>query len=95
MVPEPNEFLRLALAIGLAPIVYGLVRSLRFPTARRPFGVMYGAFTGGYALTVLEDFAASDVFNLGHHLCSAVGAIAFAFAAHAVFLEVRRQGGTL
>ncbi len=94
MTLEPNEIFRLAMALGLAPLVYALARSLRFPGARLPFAIMYGAFAMGYAMTVLEDVAAHDAFDLGQHACSAVGAVAFAFAARAVLLEVRRQRGT-
>jgi hypothetical protein len=88
---EPNEIFRLAMALGLAPVVYVLARRLRFPAARWPFGIMYGSFAVGYAMTVFEDFAVPQTFNLLQHVCSAVGAIAFAVAARAVYLEVQRQ----
>jgi hypothetical protein len=52
---------------------------------------MYGAFAIGYAMTVLEDVGAGEIFNLLQHACSAVGAIAFALAARAVLIEVARQ----
>jgi hypothetical protein len=87
---EPNELFRLALALGLAPLVYGLARQLRFPGARWPFGIMYGSFTVGYAMTVLEDAMAPEFFNLLQHVCSAVGAIAFVVAARAVYVEMTR-----
>lgn len=87
---EPNEFFRLAMALGLAPVVYVLARRLRLPSARWPFGVMYGAFTIGYLMTVLEDFAAPDLFNALQHACSMVGAVAFALCARAVHHEFVR-----
>jgi hypothetical protein len=87
---EPNELFRLAMALGLAPLVYGLARQLRFPGARWPFGIMYGSFTAGYAMTVFEGFAARDIFDLLQHACSAVGAIAFLLAARAVYVEMTR-----
>jgi hypothetical protein len=88
---EPNEVFRLAMALGLAPLVYGLATRLRFPGARWPFGIMYGAFAVGYAMTVLEDVGSRDLFNLLQHGCSAIGAVAFALAARAVFVEVVRH----
>jgi hypothetical protein len=92
---EPNELFRLVMALGLAPLVYGLAKGLRFPGARWPFGIMFGSFAVGYAMTVFEDIAAPATFNVLQHACSAVGAVAFAFAARAVFLEVRKSRGTL
>jgi hypothetical protein len=88
---EPNELFRLAMALGLAPLVYALAKGLRFPGARWPLGIMYGAFAVGYAMTVLEDIMARATFNLLQHGCSAVGAIAFALAARAVYVEVAKQ----
>jgi hypothetical protein len=93
---EPNEVFRLAMALGLAPLVYGLARQLRFPGARWPFGIMYGSFAMGYAMTVFEDLTAPGLFNLLQHACATVGAIAFLVAARAVFIEMTRstEGGS-
>lgn len=88
---EPNEVFRLAMALGLAPLVYGLARQLVFPGARWPFGIMYGAFAVGYAMTVLEDLAAPGLFNVFQHACSTVGAIAFLMAARAVYVEMMKS----
>jgi hypothetical protein len=44
----------------------------------------------GYAMTVLEDITAPELFNLLQHVCSAVGAIAFVVAARAVYVEMTR-----
>ena len=79
------------MAVALAPLVYALARRLRFPGARWPFGIMYGSFAVGYAMSVVEDVGARAVFNLVQHLCSAVGALAFAWAARAVFVEVAKH----
>jgi hypothetical protein len=91
---EPNEVFRLAMALGLAPLVYGLARRLRFPGTRWYFGIMYAAFTVGYAMTVLEDLGSRDLFNLVQHGCSAIGAVAFALAAHSVYVEVAKHRGS-
>jgi hypothetical protein len=90
---EPSEVFRLVMALGLAPLVYALARRLRFPGARWPFGIMYGSFAMGYAMTVIEDFTAPELFNLLQHVCSAVGAVAFAVAARAVCAELARRKG--
>jgi hypothetical protein len=90
---EPNEVFRLAMALGLAPLVYALARRLRFPGARWYFGIMYAAFAIGYAMTVLEDLGSRELFNLAQHGCSAIGAIAFAMAARAVYAEVAKHDG--
>jgi hypothetical protein len=90
---EPNEVFRLAMALGLAPLVYALARRLRFPGTRWYFGIMYAAFAIGYAMTVLEDLGSREFFNLAQHACSAIGAVAFAMAARSVYVDVTRHRG--
>lgn len=89
----PNEIFRLVLAFGLAPVAWALARELKFPSATWPFAVMYAAVAISYAMTVVEGLAAPATFALLQHSFTAVGAVAFAMAARAVYMEVRRQKG--
>jgi hypothetical protein len=95
---EPNEIFRLVVAVGLAPLVFGLARRLRLPSARWPFLFMYLAVAFSYLATVMEEVFAPQVFALQvfdvlQHALTAIGAIAFALAARAVRAEVVKARG--
>jgi ABC-type Na+ efflux pump permease subunit len=90
---EPNEILRFAVAVGLAPLVAVLARKLRLSSARWPFFAMYSAIATSYLMTILGSAFAPDLFNLLEHASSAVGAIAFALAARAFRRDVAKTRG--
>jgi hypothetical protein len=90
---EPNEIFRLVVAVGLAPLVFGLARRLRLPSARWPFLFMYLAVAFSYLATVMEEVFAPQVFDVLQHALAAIGAIAFALAARAVRAEVVKARG--
>jgi hypothetical protein len=90
---EPNEVFRFAVAVGVAPLVAVLARRLRLSSARWPFFTMYSAVATSYLMTVLGSLFAPEVFNILEHASSAVGAVAFAFAAHALRRDIAKTRG--
>jgi uncharacterized membrane protein AbrB (regulator of aidB expression) len=87
---ESAEVFRLALAVGLIPVVWRLGRHLRFPEARLPFALMYVAITAAYAATAFEEGVARDVLNIAQHGLSAAAGLAFVWTANALRTEARR-----
>ncbi|HEX9092381.1 MAG TPA: hypothetical protein VF902_00210 [Coriobacteriia bacterium] len=87
---DPHELFTLALALGLAPVVFFLARGLRFHAAHVPFAVMYGAVVVAYLAGVFEAVVAPGLLDLVQHVAQLLAAAAFLLGVRAVRVEVQR-----
>lgn len=84
---------RFALALGLTPVVLGIGRRIRMPSARMPFLVGFVAIVVAFGMSAAQPLWNTDILRAVRHITFAIGGFGLAWAAYRARLHVLATTG--
>lgn len=86
-----SDVVRLAVAVGLLPVMLRLSAQVRFAVGKRAYNVALGAVYAALAFAVLESSLGSEYFDLAQHLSYLVAACSGLLGARATYREMSAE----